>query len=149
MMEAARTSETLVNFYQTTRRYNPEDSNLHTHRRENLKSYDNVKSPMSSILLVTVRAERLTALTHLFFFWKQFFFRTHETSFHEFPIGKCLPSCAISLATWKLARTTAKSSFTRDLNIFYWSKRALCKLLDLSVLVWPLNTSYFSLWRTS
>jgi hypothetical protein len=39
MMEAARTSETLVNFYQTTRRYNPEDSHLHTHRRENLKSY--------------------------------------------------------------------------------------------------------------
>jgi hypothetical protein len=39
MMEAARTSETLVNFYQTTRCYNPEDSNLHTHCRENLKSY--------------------------------------------------------------------------------------------------------------
>jgi hypothetical protein len=39
MMEAARTSETLVNFYQTTRCCNPEDSNLHTHRRENLKSY--------------------------------------------------------------------------------------------------------------
>jgi hypothetical protein len=29
MMEAARTSETLVNFYQTIRRYNPEDSHLH------------------------------------------------------------------------------------------------------------------------
>jgi hypothetical protein len=28
MMEAARTSETLVNFYETTRRYNPEDSHL-------------------------------------------------------------------------------------------------------------------------
>jgi hypothetical protein len=28
MMEATRTSETLVNFYQTTRRYNPEDSHL-------------------------------------------------------------------------------------------------------------------------
>jgi hypothetical protein len=28
MMEAARTSETLVNFYHTTRRYNPEDSHL-------------------------------------------------------------------------------------------------------------------------
>jgi hypothetical protein len=28
MMEAARTSETLINFYQTTRCYNPEDSNL-------------------------------------------------------------------------------------------------------------------------
>jgi hypothetical protein len=39
MMEAARTSETLVNFYQNTRCYNPEDTNLHTHRRENLKSY--------------------------------------------------------------------------------------------------------------
>jgi hypothetical protein len=38
MMEAARTSETLENFYQTTRR-NQEDSHLRTHRRENLKSY--------------------------------------------------------------------------------------------------------------
>jgi hypothetical protein len=28
MMEAARTSETLVNFYQTTRPYNPEDSHF-------------------------------------------------------------------------------------------------------------------------
>jgi hypothetical protein len=34
-----RTSETLVNFYQTTRRYNPEDSHLRIYRRENLKSY--------------------------------------------------------------------------------------------------------------
>jgi hypothetical protein len=32
MMEAARTSETLVNFYQTTRRFNPEDSHLHENR---------------------------------------------------------------------------------------------------------------------
>jgi hypothetical protein len=32
MMEAARTSETLANFYQTTRRYNPEDSHLHVQR---------------------------------------------------------------------------------------------------------------------
>jgi hypothetical protein len=39
MMEAAKTSETLVSFYQTTRRYNPEDSHLRAHRRENLKSY--------------------------------------------------------------------------------------------------------------
>jgi hypothetical protein len=39
IMEAARTSETFVNFYQTTRRYNPEDSHFRTHRRENLKSY--------------------------------------------------------------------------------------------------------------
>jgi hypothetical protein len=39
MMEAATTSETLANFYKTARRYNPEDSHLRTHRRENLKSY--------------------------------------------------------------------------------------------------------------
>jgi hypothetical protein len=39
MMEAASTSETCANFYQTTRRYNPEDSHLNTRRRENLKSY--------------------------------------------------------------------------------------------------------------
>jgi hypothetical protein len=32
MMEAARTSETLVNFYQTTRCYNPEDSNLQSYK---------------------------------------------------------------------------------------------------------------------
>jgi hypothetical protein len=29
LMEAARTSETLVNFYQTTWHYNPEDSHLY------------------------------------------------------------------------------------------------------------------------
>jgi hypothetical protein len=39
MMEAAGTSETSVNFYQTTRRNNPEDSHLHTCRCENLKSH--------------------------------------------------------------------------------------------------------------
>jgi hypothetical protein len=38
MMEAAKTSETLINVYQTTRRYNPEDSYLRIHRREDLKS---------------------------------------------------------------------------------------------------------------
>jgi hypothetical protein len=39
MMEAASTSETSVNFCQTTRRNNPEVSHLHTRRRENLKSH--------------------------------------------------------------------------------------------------------------
>jgi hypothetical protein len=39
MMEAASTSETSVNFYQTTRRNNPQDSHLHTRRHENLKSH--------------------------------------------------------------------------------------------------------------
>jgi hypothetical protein len=39
MMEAVQTSETLVNSYQSTWRYNPEDSHLHSHCCENLKSY--------------------------------------------------------------------------------------------------------------
>jgi hypothetical protein len=38
-MEAAITSETSVNFYQTTRRNHPEDNYLHIRRRENLKSH--------------------------------------------------------------------------------------------------------------
>jgi hypothetical protein len=39
MMEEASTSETSVNFYQTTRRNNPEDSHLHARRRKNLNSH--------------------------------------------------------------------------------------------------------------
>jgi hypothetical protein len=39
MMEAARTSETSVNFNVTTRRYIPEDTKLHTRRHENMKSH--------------------------------------------------------------------------------------------------------------
>jgi hypothetical protein len=44
MLEAVQTSETSVNAHQSTRRYNPEDSHLHSHRCQNLKSYnaDNV-----------------------------------------------------------------------------------------------------------
>jgi hypothetical protein len=40
MMGAASTSETSVNSYQTTRHSNPEDSHLHTRRRENLESHE-------------------------------------------------------------------------------------------------------------
>jgi hypothetical protein len=39
MMDEVSTSETSVNFYQTTQSYNPEDSHLHIRRRENLKSH--------------------------------------------------------------------------------------------------------------
>jgi hypothetical protein len=38
MTEAASSSETLVDIYQTKRRNNPEDSYLRTRHRENLKS---------------------------------------------------------------------------------------------------------------
>jgi hypothetical protein len=43
MMEAASTYETLVNFYQTTQCYNPEDSHLHTCHRENLQNLKSYK----------------------------------------------------------------------------------------------------------
>jgi hypothetical protein len=38
-MEVASTSETSVNFYQTTGRNSKENRHLHTRRRENLKSH--------------------------------------------------------------------------------------------------------------
>jgi hypothetical protein len=38
-MEAVNTSEKSASFYQTTGRYIPEDSYLHTRRREKLKSH--------------------------------------------------------------------------------------------------------------
>jgi hypothetical protein len=44
------TSDPSVNFYQTTRRNNPEYSNLHTSRHENFKSHDvKIYSPMVSV----------------------------------------------------------------------------------------------------
>jgi hypothetical protein len=39
LMEAIRTSETSIYSNENTRRYIPEGSNLHTRRRENLKSH--------------------------------------------------------------------------------------------------------------
>jgi hypothetical protein len=39
MLEAARTSETSVKISLTTRKYTPEDSELHTRRCENLKPH--------------------------------------------------------------------------------------------------------------
>jgi hypothetical protein len=39
MMEAVLASETSVNFNVTIQRYTPEDSKLHSRRRENLKSH--------------------------------------------------------------------------------------------------------------
>jgi hypothetical protein len=38
MMQAVQSSETLVSSNQSTRRYKPEGSHLHNHRRENHKS---------------------------------------------------------------------------------------------------------------
>jgi hypothetical protein len=50
MMEAASTSETSVDVYQTTWRYNPEDSHLHTRRREYLKFQLDASFPFESMV---------------------------------------------------------------------------------------------------
>jgi hypothetical protein len=42
MMQAVETSETSVNLHQSAQNYNPEESHLHSHRHENLKSYLNL-----------------------------------------------------------------------------------------------------------
>jgi hypothetical protein len=57
MMEAVRTSETLVNFNVTTRRYNPEDSKRHTRCRENLKSHKVIISlnSINQLIFVVVK----------------------------------------------------------------------------------------------
>jgi hypothetical protein len=44
MMEAVRTSETSVNFYETTRRNIQEGFHLHTRRRQKIKSHKTTHS---------------------------------------------------------------------------------------------------------
>jgi hypothetical protein len=43
IMQAVHTSETSINIYLSTWQYNPEDSELHNRRRENLKSHTVIK----------------------------------------------------------------------------------------------------------
>jgi hypothetical protein len=54
MMEAARTSETSIDMHLRTRQYIPEDSELHTRHRENLKSH------MMLIMLMGQKASVIT-----------------------------------------------------------------------------------------
>jgi hypothetical protein len=55
MMEAASTSEMSANFYQITRRNNPEYSHFRTRRRENLKSHIVTSAQQSSCQSYVVR----------------------------------------------------------------------------------------------
>jgi hypothetical protein len=85
MMEAARTSETLVNFYQTFRRYNPEDSHLRTDRSRAEKLWL-VCGVMGDVMLcdrerdihpsqkfyATIHSEKMTFLTIVLFCKRSF-----------------------------------------------------------------------------
>jgi hypothetical protein len=55
-MEAANTSKTSVSFHQTTRHNVPEDSHLHTRRRENLKPYKRKMDETKEINFVSSRS---------------------------------------------------------------------------------------------
>jgi hypothetical protein len=67
MMEAAATSETSVNFYQTTRRNNPEDNHLHSRRRENLKSHKVNEVSVLITYLLLYEFKKLNVNVLLFF----------------------------------------------------------------------------------
>jgi hypothetical protein len=69
MMELARTSETSVNFYQTTRRYKQEDRHLYTRRRENFKS----------CLVFMLHIRKASGLNHgpvSYYDWRNWWFRS-------------------------------------------------------------------------
>jgi hypothetical protein len=62
-MIAVSTSETSANFYEITRRNIPDDSHLHTLRRENLKSHKPQLGLNNSIInVVTIRQSILCTL---------------------------------------------------------------------------------------
>jgi hypothetical protein len=65
-MEAARTFEMLVNFYQTTQCYSSEDSHLHTHHCENLRSC--LLKELFTILHTCRKEEKLASLKFLVIF---------------------------------------------------------------------------------
>jgi hypothetical protein len=70
MIEAARTSETSVDIDSTTQQYIPEDSELHTRRRENLKSHIPLlvfNCNLFHRLSISFQAIRLPILTFLSF----------------------------------------------------------------------------------
>jgi hypothetical protein len=60
MMEAVRTSKTLVYLDETTRRYISEGCHLHTRRRENLKSHP------PAMLICKLLGTKITAIIRNF-----------------------------------------------------------------------------------
>jgi hypothetical protein len=87
-MEAVRTSETFLHFNVTTRRYIPEDSKLHTLRRENLKSHIPVYYPRN---ILPTLAHRSMLLTQHFAHVGTRQYVTHATFCPRWHIAVCYP----------------------------------------------------------
>jgi hypothetical protein len=64
VLEAARTSETSVDIQLRARQYIPEDSELHIHRRKNLKSHKKMMLPSTSVPTC-----QMTFLLPLWYLW--------------------------------------------------------------------------------
>jgi hypothetical protein len=136
-MEAASTSETSVNFYQATRRNNPDDSHLHTRRRENHKSHSStwdrkhyqISYYRSTIYLIPARfynallifRQQTSRAT------KRFFLLWHPRV--RLPVLVCLRNrcCSISLKLLEAWKTILKkvSHLKPQHNLFGNGKGAL------------------------
>jgi hypothetical protein len=97
MMEAVSTYETSVNFYQTAQRNIPEDSHLHTRRRENLKSHLVIWEVSRSAYnqLFKVKHTDLTKISHfqflIYHFQGQYFFHFVSCVIQDnFPIKEAI-----------------------------------------------------------
>jgi hypothetical protein len=101
-MEAIRSSETSVQSTTSTRRHTPEDGILHTHRRENLKSYNfyHVSFVSKKTICITCRDENCLASYSIALSLQKSVF-TINTVFHptrmcsSFPIRKNLTFNAV------------------------------------------------------
>jgi hypothetical protein len=81
MTEAVSTSETSVNFYQSTRRNIPKDRHFHTCRRENLKSHlisSSSQKPSSVIFWLHQTSARLILHKMFFVVLKIVYFKRNE-----------------------------------------------------------------------
>jgi hypothetical protein len=116
MMEAIRTSETLVNCYQTTLRYNPEDSHLHTRHRENFKSYPSLALNLSNYQ---------TRVKFLNSFWPYWFFNS------TFILNYYLHDCTKTIT---LNECTGQSI---SILLSIWQK-ACWNYILLTFMNWPL-----------
>jgi hypothetical protein len=96
MMEAVRTSETSVNINLTTRRYIPEESKLHTRRRENLKSH-----------MVDICFEKTGYKQK----WYKLYFTQQQTAYNSVLVFKCCSLHKIIVRFLKIQQVEEFSDF--------------------------------------